>query len=353
MSVCYFVQSHRDAEQIYRLVRVLRAGSPDATIVVQHNAVLFELDWRPLAALPGVRRFLARGPQLRSDFSCQVEPYLDVIGWLDREGIEYEWLVNLTAQDYPVQPIADIEAFLRWSSAEGYLRWWDALGPESPWSRRKARARYWHRYWRLPDRFEPRLRALRFLTAVLPVHFYLVYGPWAGVRRLRTPFRDGFRCHGGWAWFTLRRHVARYLCDFLREHPEVEAHYRRTVIPEESLVPTILANAHRFRLVNDDLRYIDYSRAAAGSPRVLTTADLPTLAGGRFHFARKFDLGVDREVLDRIDAELLGVGSHAHAGSPAGRRAQGRRMGSSAELEHPGPQAGSRGGAAWTSTTLP
>ena len=43
---------------------------------------------------------------MRSHYSCQVEPYLDVIAWLDRERIDYDWLVNLTAQDYPVKPVA-------------------------------------------------------------------------------------------------------------------------------------------------------------------------------------------------------------------------------------------------------
>ena len=57
--------------------------------------------------------------------------------------------------------------------------------------------------------------------------------------------------------------------------------------------------------MNDDLRYIDYSRADRGAPRILTTADLPMLAAGPWYLARKFDLGVDRAVLDRIDRELL------------------------------------------------
>jgi hypothetical protein len=143
---------------------------------------------------------------------------------------------------------------------------------------------------------------------VTPLHFYLDYGPWLGVRALRTPFRDGFRCYGGWAWYTLRRECALYLREFLRQHPEVEAHYRGTIAPEESVVPTVLVNSRRFVLVDDDLRYTDYSGAQrGGSPRTLTVADLRLLGSGRFHFARKFDLGVDREVLDRIDRELLGI----------------------------------------------
>jgi hypothetical protein len=151
------------------------------------------------------------------------------------------------------------------------------------------------------------LRALRFATKVLPLHFYLDYGPWVGVPARRPPFHDEFRCYGGWAWFSLRRAAVLYLREFLAAHPEVERHYRGTKVPEESLVQTVLANSGRFYLVDDDYRYIDYAKAHKGSPRVLTVADLPLLSNGRYHFARKFDYGVDREVLDRIDRELLGL----------------------------------------------
>lgn len=308
-TVCYFIQSHRDPEQIYRLVRVLRQGSPRAKIAVRHDFGKCDLDWSPLADLPDTWLLPSTGPpQVRSDYFCQAQPYLDAMGWLEEQGIEYDWLVNLTAQDYPVKPVAEIERFLGEARCDGFLRFWDVLSPESPWSARKARARYWYRYRRLPTGAEPVMRAARVLTKVLPIHFYLDYGPLLGVRALRTPFCDSFRCHGGWAFFTLRRRAALYVREFLAEHPEVERHYRTTVAAEESLVPTVLANSGRFELVNDDLRYIDYSRAQKGSPRTLTCADLPELASGRYHFARKFELGVDREVLDRIDRELLGIG---------------------------------------------
>jgi hypothetical protein len=305
--VCWFIQSHRDPEQIYRLVRTLRRGSVHGRIVVQHNFAGCDLDWGPVAELRDTHLFPATERQVRSNFSCQVKPYLDAIDWLEREGFAYDWLVNLTAQDYPVTPVPAIEAFLERATADGFIRHWDVLSPANPWPWRKARNRYWHRYRRLPDVAEPWLRALKPLTKLLPVHFYLDYGPLVGMRRLRVPFGPGFRCYGGWAWFALRRSAAVYLCDFLAEHPELEAHYRTTVTPEESLVQTVLANSGRFELVDDDLRYMDYTGAQKGSPRTLTVADLPLLGSGRYHFARKFDLGVDREVLDRIDRELLGI----------------------------------------------
>jgi hypothetical protein len=306
-TVCYFIQSHRDPEQIYRLVRTLRRGSPSGLIVVQHNPVGFELDMSPLADLSGVHLMPPCGPQLRSHYSCQVQPFLDLIDWLEREGLAYDWMVNLSAQDYPVTPLPAIEEFLSAATGDGFIRHWDVLSPASPWKKRKARNRYWHHHWWLPAKAEPALRALRPLTKILPISVTLDYGSLLGARRLRTPFHEGFRCYGGWAWFSLRRQAILYLRDFLNRHPEVERHYQLTQTPEESLVQTVLVNSGRFDLVDDDLRYIDYSRANKGSPRTLTVADLPLLASGRYHFARKFDLAVDGEVLDRIDRELLGM----------------------------------------------
>ncbi len=308
MRVCYFIRSHRDPEQVYRLARTLREGSSTSLIVVHHDYSQCELGQAPLWAQRDTAVWPRSSRQLRrTEYAGSVQPYLDLVDWLEREGIEYDWIVGLSAQDYPVKPVGAIEQFLENSSADGFLRFWDVLSLASPWSRRKARARYWHRYWRLPERFEPFLRATRILTKALPIHFYLDYGPYLGVRRLRTPFRGGFRCYGGWTWSTLRREAAVFLADFLARHSEIQRHYRSVMSPEESVVQTVLVNSGRFALINDDLRYIDYSHAVRGSPRTLTVADLPRLAAGRDHFARKFDLAVDREVLDRIDRELLGT----------------------------------------------
>jgi hypothetical protein len=305
-TVCWFIQSHRDPEQILRLIRTLRRGSR-GPIVLQHNFAALPLDPAPFRALSNVHLLPASRRQIRADFSCQVQPYLDLIDWLEREQIGYDWLINTTAQDYPVTPVPRIEAFLEESTRDGYLRYWDVFSAASPWSRRKPRARYYHRYVRWRSGSEPWLRAVRFVTRFTPLHFYLDYGPYVGLRCLRTPFGPNFRCHGGWAWWTLRREAVRYLREFLTRRPDVEQHYRRCVTPEESIVQTVLVNSGRFDLVDDDYRFIDYSRAVRGSPRTLTVADLPLLATGRYHLARKFDLDADREVLDRIDRELLGM----------------------------------------------
>ncbi len=306
IKVCYFIQSHRDPEQILRLVRRIRRGSA-GRIVVQHNFASCPLDWSPFAELPDTHLFRASRPQIRHNFSCQVQPYLEFIDALEREGVEYDWLVNLTAQDYPVAPIETSESFLAATSADAFIRFWDVRSAASQWPRRKGLARYSYRYRRWPDWTERPLHAFQGITRLLPIHFYLGCGPWVGVRPRRTPYGPDFRCYGGWAWFALRRNVVRYLRDFLAERPDVLEHYRHVMVAEESIVQTVLVNSGRFTLVNDDLRYIDYSKAIHGSPRTMTVADLPLLGSGRYQFARKFDLGSGPELFDRIDRELLGI----------------------------------------------
>jgi hypothetical protein len=311
---CYFVQTHRDPGQIHRLVATLRRGSPHSEVVVRHDFGAAPLDWGPSAGLPRTHLLRSSYPQRRGTFSGQAQPLLDTIAWLQERGIDYDWLVTLTGQDYPVSPLADFERRLEGESGEwdGYLRYWDVRSAESPWAFRKPYRRYWYRYRRLADRAMPVLRWLRPLSRAVPgVHLSLDYGPFVGVRAWRTPWSRSFRCFGGWTWFTLRRAAVDYLTDYLREHPQLLEFYRRTMSPEESLVPTVLANSDRFRLRNDDLRYIDYAGARRGVPRTLTGADLPLLAGGRFAFARKFDLSVDANVLDLIDRDLLGFAATA------------------------------------------
>jgi hypothetical protein len=308
VNLCFFIQTHRDPEQILRLVRTLHRGSETARVVVHHDfAAGHPLDWAPFADLPRTHLLPASGPQIRAHYSCQVQPLLDMIDWLEREGIAYDWLVTLTGQDYPTLSTSRMEAELAAAPCDGFIRSWDVHTAANPWSWRKARNRYHYRYRRLPAWTEKALRAVRFATRILPIHFYLDYGAYVGRRVLATPFSDQFRLHGGCTWFSLRRSAVVYLRDYLAGHPELVRFYRGTIAPEESLVQTVLVNSGRFDLVNDDRRYIDYSKAHKGSPRTLTEADLPMLAAGNYHFARKFDPGVDTKVFDRIDRELLAV----------------------------------------------
>ena len=63
--------------------------------------------WPALRALrERARAAASRGGY--GDFS-HLDRYFAAVDWLDANGIDYDWLENLTGQDYPLRPIAEIE----------------------------------------------------------------------------------------------------------------------------------------------------------------------------------------------------------------------------------------------------
>src|SRR4051812_25568898 len=119
-SVAYLIQSHRDPDQVLRLVRTLRAGSPASVIHVSHDERGERLDDAALTALGGVTVRYETGGY--GDFS-HVRRYLDAVAWLRDSGQVVGWVVNLTGQDYPLRPLHEIEADLERATADGFLEY--------------------------------------------------------------------------------------------------------------------------------------------------------------------------------------------------------------------------------------
>ena len=306
MRVCYFIQSHRGGAQLPRLVRTLRAASPGCRILVGHDARSGALSRADLP--PGADLFHPPGPIERGRLSL-LSPYFLAVEWLAERGIDYDWLVYLSGQDYPTQPLARSEAFLAASAYDGFLTWWEAFGLANGWGRpHQGRRRYGYQYADAPRWLSLWLRPLHVFNGVQSfLHLHLTYGPRIGVRARHSPFQHGFVCYGGSQWLTLRRSCAEYLAENVRREAALLAYYRRCVCPDESVCQTILVNGGRFRLCNDNLRFMDFRGSRTGSPRVLTLADFEALADDRYHFARKFDLDVDARILDRLDARIFGA----------------------------------------------
>ena len=109
MPVAYIVQTYHMADLAHRLVRTLRAGSPDAVIVVSHDR---DAPTPPHPRVEDHADAVLRGPGGRGDFGT-VERLLDFFDWMERTGTAADWVVNLTGQDYPIRPVREIERLSR------------------------------------------------------------------------------------------------------------------------------------------------------------------------------------------------------------------------------------------------
>jgi hypothetical protein len=311
MLVCYLIQSHTCSPQIYRLVRILKKSSPSAYVVISHDFANHQLDTSPLLDLPGVKVLEKTASGIRGDFSL-VQAYLDTLRWLFNNNINFDWIINLSGQDYPTQPLQKFERLLRKTQYDGFLEWFDVLSPDSHWKMREGRDRYFYRYWRSKKALSnwqiKLLRPLQLLANHTQpfIRVNLYYGLMVGLHNSIHPFRQNFCCYGGSYFKTLSRKCAEYLYKDFCENTQLVNYYRDTRQPDESYMQTVLINSNLFNFCADNLMYVDFSaQTYDGHPRKLTSEDFPKLQDCNYYFARKFDLSLDSTILDELDRLIL------------------------------------------------
>jgi hypothetical protein len=276
MGIGYIILAHTLPDHLVRLVRRLETETARFFVHVDARArsdVMGVIE-RDLGTMPNVR-LLPRRPVQWATFS-QVEAVLDgvkaVLDWPE----ELAYGVLLTGQDYPLRPPDVIERELEEADARSFMTYRPSTGR---FLRRLTR-RHWHRTvlgrkLRVPNRF-------------VPITF-------------RRSLPEGLRPYHGSGHWCLSRECLDYVAS--RDPDEIEL-FRWASSPDESLFQTILINSPLApTIVNDDLRYVDWSEGGA-SPRVLSTYDLDRMLASHCLFARKFDPGVDAEVIDALDAHI-------------------------------------------------
>jgi hypothetical protein len=304
MRFCYHIQSHRSPEQLTRLVHAVKRTSPNSVIHVSHDVRGDRLDVAELESLPDVVVQHHEGGY--GDFS-HVDRYMAAVDWLTAEGVQVDWLVNITGQDYPLRPLGQTEDEVAESGVDGFMEYWDALGPHSHWPARRVRSRYYFHHRRLMPLTARQKRLLRPLQAVnriqplLRVH--VSYGLAVG-HRVRTPFGPDLRLHGGSAFATLSWPVVAYLREYFERRPDVVEYFRGCLSPVEAVFQTIVCSSGQFNLVDDPKRYFDFRGSEFNHPKSLTADDLPLALASGAHFARKFDYERNPELLDILDAHI-------------------------------------------------
>jgi hypothetical protein len=320
MTVVYHVETHRNPRQVEHLVRTIVEGAPDALVVVDHDSRFPSPDRTVLEGLGVVLRLSEGG---YGDLS-HVRRWLATARWLQDEGIGFEWLSNLTGQDYPVRSVAAIHTDLAKSEVDAFIQTFPVLdAQQTRWSVAQGRTRYefgHRRVRRLSPRSQRLLRPLQAVNLAQPwLRLSTAYGLTVGVSR-ESPWGADVVLRGGSYFTTLRRPAVEAVLRFVDSRPDVMTYLERCLAPEEVFFQTALGwvTAHdpEYRSLvvqNDCRRFFDFSQTELNHPRTLTEADLPTVLGSGADFARKFDEAATPGLLDTID-ELLSAAPASAAG---------------------------------------
>jgi hypothetical protein len=277
LTLAYIISAYKNLGQVDRLVR--RLHHDDTIFLIHVDRKTDDAEYSALAqglgGLPSVR-FLDRHRCHWGGFG-HVRATLKGIAELLAQGVAFDYVILLTGQDYPIKSNDRITQFFEESRPRSFMAFTPL--PSESWSPRGGlgRIEHWH------------IRA---------------YG-----RHLRSPLTRSFPArlqpYGGGAYWCLSRPCIEYIARLVNERPDVLSFFEHVDIPDEIFFQTILLSSElRDTIVNDNLRYIDWTRGRR--PAILETRDFDALRASEKLFARKFDVDQDENVLDLIDRHLLG-----------------------------------------------
>jgi hypothetical protein len=332
LRIAYFISSYGPPDQLRRLLRTLRKAHPSAELVVHHDVFRSTLEPSVVAEVGG-HLLTSPFPIIWSDLSMD-RARARVYRWA-LENLEFDWVVLLSEQDYPIAPLQDLVRRLGESGADAIIDAERVADIDDPQDRADCERRYGYQYVSLPNwrwrRTAPdttrdtgicqgQREGLRSrVRALAPVVMSRVQR-WVYVYRmppeLRIPTRVGVRmgrrglfsasypCWKNSSWFALSRSGAQRFLELIDENPRLVRYYERTVIPVESFVSTILCNAEGVSVDLAPLHHVRWTEATTGHPDVFQDSDFEELiSSGRF-FARKFSAH-NVGLLNRLDEHVL------------------------------------------------
>lgn len=317
-TAAYVVLSHRNPRNVERLVHRILELSPDAAVLVRHDA-------RHTSA-PAIvsKRVIVESHTETSDWGSWnlVDASLRA---LSRAAAEFdpELLVLISGQDYPCRDLAIWERELlgggsTWACADVHR-----LEYHPHWGRHRgegedALTRYTYRWYPLPggrwlqrsgSRAASTIRKAlnrigRHLEPAINVRTITRgRGYHVGLRALRSPFGPQSPCFKGSQWIAMDRTNFKRIVSELRDNGRLRRAYERSIIPDESAFQTILARTgppaagasvsfNVWEVEND-------------APRILTVDDIDEIQASGAAFCRKLEPGVSDDLaaeLDRITA---------------------------------------------------
>jgi hypothetical protein len=330
VSIVYCILANKEPQRIARLVNRIQTGQDRVYIHFDSARARTFRDWKSVIE----RKCANRNIEIVSEFRCKWGSFGIVDATLSAmrhyEDFNYDYFINLSGECYPLKPPEVIKEELNGQNCalmEVFKM------PYSGFGRHGGMNRIQNRYYPMP----------------LPI---FPYPRGMSIPRLKKRLPCDLEPYGGSTWFCLPKQLVSYILEFVKQNPAVPAFFRHVFAPDEMFFQTILLNSpFRSKIVNDNRRYIDWSRSRPPTilttlqtillnspfrskivndnrryidwsrsrlPKILTKDDLDNIKKSGKLFARKFDLNVDKNILDIIDREIsnqarAAVGNRARA----------------------------------------
>ena len=277
MKIACLILAHKNPGQLQRVIKAMQHPAIDMYIHVDKK-----VDIRAFAVLENIKNVFFIKNRVKVYWGSYSVIQATLNGFAEITPRGYDYINVMSAQDFPLKPVSAIYEYLEKRKGTEFVT---CLSVDNQWQEAKIRVtNYFFMNWRFPGRF----RLEKIVNAVLP----------------KRKFPLNYEIVGKECWFTITSAAALYIGDFVKQHPEVVRFFKFTWTADELMIPTILYNSHFKDKIRDNLVYIDWSESLDAHPKVFTMKDAAALIQSDKLFARKFDTGVDEEILSYLESSF-------------------------------------------------
>ena len=278
MRIAHLILTHSDPEHLKRMIKRLQHPKADFFIHVD-----LKTDITPFLHLEnlGQVNFVRPRVQVHWGGYSIVEATLNGFESILQTNKRFDYINLLSGQDYPLKDVYEIHKFFRDNPGKVFTEF---LSVDDEWHEAIPRIK---RYFLTDTPFFGSTFLERVINVFMPPR--------------KMPKK--MKAYGRSQWFTMSSLHANNIVDYLLDYPEIIKFFRNTWGSDEFFFQTMIYNSdYRSDMVNDNLRYIDWSEGKP-SPKTLTIEDADKLTNSGKLFGRKFNSKVDSKILDYLDEQ--------------------------------------------------
>lgn len=282
MKVAFLMLCHKNPKQINLLLKALKHPQIDVFIHVDSKNENIREDIEKSDGVYLLPKKDCVDVQW-AQFS-EVKATLNLLNAAISEGGGYSHYFLISGQDFPLKSIGEIVRFLNERKDENFID-----------------CALIKRFEKRNDIYFPRMVIGRRIWQKI-LKGILVYstGGWnqtfSIIKRLKPA---NVQYYFGSQWWCLNDAMVKWIYNFLENYPEYIKLFKHSLCPDECFFQTLVMNSPFANTTKPYLHYIKWEKGKS-RPKTLTTIDYEELKKAEKLIARKFDINVDAEIIERL-----------------------------------------------------
>ncbi|WEK21216.1 MAG: beta-1,6-N-acetylglucosaminyltransferase [Candidatus Pedobacter colombiensis] len=283
MRIAHIIIAHKNPIQLERLIRKMQYPKFDFYIHIDKK-----VDIQNFLHLKDITRVFFIENRIVCNWGgySTLQAIMNSLEEVHKNNVQYGCYNLLSAQDYPLKANSKIYDFLLKNEDKSFI-YYEVDGSQSDWW--KSAVQRFQKYHLTDFNFTGKFLVEKIINMLLP----------------KRKFPLPLKLYGGAkaCWWTINNECAAYLIMVLKKNNKFNSFLKFCWGTDEFVIPTMLMNSHLTdKIVNDNLRYIEFPKGKA-NPKILVSDDINDLLRSDMLFARKFDIEVDPNILDKIDID--------------------------------------------------